>query len=461
MARTIHIMIVVAVVVVSSPAFAQYANYANQPQPIVQQHVQQRVQQHAWNYPPIRVAHTPVAHVPVAQAHGARYANCGCQSENGPADGPAVGYGNAGYGDAACGAGGYGGGYADYGAYGASSQGYLPAACAGPPPVVWDATVGALFMTRDKQNPYRFSFDSANEEVQLVNPRDANMDWAPGLEVSIGRFDQRDQTGFVVTYWQLFPGSESTQALGADLTPGFLDGIRNYNQLDYNGGTADANVNNAVIHRLTRDWEIYSLEASQVRLFSQGCGSSCGSPWSHSGLWGFRYVNFSEDMLFVSDPSETIIDNDADEYRIDVETDNQMFGFQLGGISERAISCNLSLRFGARVGIYGNRISMDYFEGGAAGAAVINNGPNNGRMLRVNGSKNDVATIGEFSLGLSYRVGRCWRVGADYRVLGVSGVALPSDQLFSDTRGIQDIEEIDSNGSVILHGAVVRIERSF
>lgn len=330
--------------------------------------------------------------------------------------------------------------------------------CPTPCTRCWFASLGALFITREPQDSYTFSYDSANEDDQYIDAADADMDFAPGVEATVGWYDCCTNVGFELTYWQLLPGDESTQMLGADLAPGFLDGIRNYDQLDYNGGTADASVNAAQIHRLTRSWDIYNVEANRVIVFRQ---DGCSSRWRFQSIAGFRYFKFKESLAFVSDPSETIIDGDLDEYQINIRTDNQLFGFQLGGISERAIGQRWTVRLIGKAGLYNNHITMNYFEGGAAGAAVINNGPNAGQEMVVNASTNDLAFLGEFGAGVTCRVGRCWRLGADYRVLGVTGIALPTDQIYFDTRGINDVRVIDNDASLLLHGAFVRVERSF
>ncbi|WP_425396464.1 BBP7 family outer membrane beta-barrel protein [Aeoliella sp.] len=346
-------------------------------------------------------------------------------------------------------------------AYGGCEPCCPPPACAPcPTPCTrcWFASLGALFITREPQDSYTFSYDSANEDDQYVDAADCDMSFSPGVEASVGWYDCCTNTGFELTYWQLLPGDESTQMLGADLAPGFLDGIRNYDQLDYNGGTADASVNAAVIHRLTRSWDVYNVEANRLIVFRN---DGCGSPWRFQSVAGFRYFKFKETLGFVSDPSETIIDGDADEYRIDIRTDNQLIGFQLGGITERCIGQRWTVRLIGKAGLYNNHITMNYFEGGSAGAAVINNGPNAGQAMVVNTSTNDLAFLGEFGAGVACRVGSRWRLGADYRVVGATGLALPTDQIYFDTRGINDVRVIDSNGSLLLHGAFVRAERSF
>ena len=134
----------------------------------------------------------------------------------------------------------------DYGYGQAAGNGCVDPACTvgcdlptcSTPSAIWNVSTGALFLTREPQDSYTFSFDSANEANQYVDAADADMDIGFGMETVIGRYDCCCRSGWQLGYWQLFPGSESTAAFGADLAPGFLDGIRNYDQVDYSGGGA-------------------------------------------------------------------------------------------------------------------------------------------------------------------------------------------------------------------------------
>jgi hypothetical protein len=46
-------------------------------------------------------------------------------------------------------------------------------------------------------------------------------------------------------------------------------------------------------------------------------------------------------------------------------------------------------------------------------------------------------------------------------VLGVSGVALPTNQIYHDLRGTNDVQLLNTNGSLLLHGVFVGAERVF
>ena len=86
-----------------------------------------------------------------------------------------------------------------------------------------------------------------------------------------------------------------------------------------------------------------------------------------------------------------------------VKTENQLFGFQLGGRGEYYLTCRLAMNFGHKVGLYGNHIEHESVIGGSAGLAMINNGPNYGRYFYVENSKDDLSLLGELLVGLSYQ----------------------------------------------------------
>ena len=107
----------------------------------------------------------------------------------GPVHGSEVAAGAA-YGSPAnCGGGGYGA-YGDAAAYGGVSYGSCDGAgagcgeygciqsCVAPRTIFWNASIGALFLTREEQDSYTFSYDSANEADQYVDAQDADMDFS-------------------------------------------------------------------------------------------------------------------------------------------------------------------------------------------------------------------------------------------------------------------------------------------
>ena len=147
-------------------------------------------------------------------------------------------------------------------------------------------------------------------------------------------------------------------------------------------------------------------------------------------------------------------------YNIDIT--NDLVGFQVGGQARYWLSCNWTFDAGLKMGVYGNRISHRSEIGGNLGVATINGGgPTSGQDFFVDNLKNDVALLSELNLGMTYCLGGHWKLLAGYRAVAATGVALPSNQIWHDLRGINDVAIIDSNGSLILHGGYLGAEFSF
>ena len=163
-----------------------------------------------------------------------------------------------------------------------------------------------------------------------------------------------------------------------------------------------------------------------------------------------------------TDDTDTTFGNSADELFYDIETENHLIGFQLGCSSNYRMTDRMSLYCDGKCGIYGNHVQHSSLIWGQGGFAVVQAGqPYAGQNFNVQSSKNDVSFLGELRLGLTYSIRRNWQLYGGYRVIGISGVALPVNQIpmyFADTVGVG---LVDSNGSMILHGAQLGIELSY
>lgn len=363
-------------------------------------------------------------------------------------------------------------------------------ACGGYPvcgpvcaPPVWFAGVYGLYMTHDNENHYRFSYDDAWESIQLTDSRDANPDLMGGVEVRAGRYFNCGLNAVEAVYWGLFPADGSTITRRTDVT-GHLDGILNWHALNYNGRTAEWFVNDAVIHAIYRQSEFQNVEINLLQFCGAGCGDPClscnvgkgcgpygcgscgwadpcGPAFRYAWLAGIRWFMFRDDILFGADTVDAVFTGAPEEIFYGIDIQNHLIGFQLGGRGEYYLTRCLALNFGHKVGLFGNHIEHESRIGGSAGLAMINNGPNYGRYYHVNNSKNDVSLLGELQVGLTYRFASRWAVAAGYRLVGATGMALPTNQIYPDLRGINDVEEIDSNGHVLLYGGYVGLEYGF
>jgi hypothetical protein len=153
---------------------------------------------------------------------------------------------------------------------------------------------------------------------------------------------------------------------------------------------------------------------------------------------------------------------EADEIYYNIDCDNDLWGWQFGGFGEKALGgSGFSFTFGAKAGVFFNDADAHSTIGGAAGTATINNGPNQGVAWDIESSDDCLATIAELQAGVAYAFAPTWRVRGDYRVIGISGVALPTNQIYQDLRGIQDVALLSTNGDIILHGVFVGVERTY
>jgi len=326
---------------------------------------------------------------------------------------------------------------------------------------LWNVYLGGLYMTRDDGDHYWWSYDDTDESVQLLDTRDARMDWAGGFEARIGRYIGCGPTRIELGYWGLFPDQEEVNLFGGPLG-GSLNGILNWDSLDYNNVNADTFVADAQVHRLRRDWEMHNVEINLAGLAGYGvCRDGCGSPWTFNWLTGVRYFRFDDDLQFGSSVVDTVFTGAVEEIFYDVNVDNSLIGWQVGGQAIFQACDRLSLLGGAKVGIYGNRIDHDSRIGGAAGDAIVNNGPNIGEPYNFSGSKDEVSFLAELDLGGLYTLNDCWQIAFGYRVVAVTGIALAADQIPTDLRGVNDLPIIASDGSLVVHGGYAGVTYSF
>ena len=333
---------------------------------------------------------------------------------------------------------------------------YAPQVESGP---CWFGSIGWVFMTRDKEEHTHFSYDDIDESTQLLDTRDTEMDWSSGVDMRLGHYFNCGANAIEAIYWGVYAENEQTRILGAPgPLGGNLNGIFNFDQLDYNGAPANTFVDAALVHRLRREWEFHNIELNLLGVTGNGgFYRSCNSRWLYSWVTGVRYFRFDEYLEFAADTVDTVFNGDPNEIGYNIDIENHLLGYQVGGRGDYCVCDKLSIYGASKIGIYNNHIRHQSRIGGSAGDAVVNNGPNAGRAFNVSGHKDDFAMLAELDLGLDYRINCCWNAQVGYRAIAVSGVALPVHQIPPDLRGVDDNEFIASTNSLILHGAYVSL----
>jgi hypothetical protein len=178
-------------------------------------------------------------------------------------------------------------------------------------------------------------------------------------------------------------------------------------------------------------------------------------------LAGVRYFNLDENLEFAADTIDTVFTGSPQELYYTIDADNNLYGGQIGAYLDRTFKHRWLARSEVKTGVFVNDASAASRIGGAAGTAVVNNGPNVGREWLVSANKCDVAFLGEMRAGLTWQATTHWRIACDYRVMAVSGLALPTEQIYHDLRGLQDVELLSTDSFVVLHGAFVGAEWSY
>ena len=331
----------------------------------------------------------------------------------------------------------------------------------------WYASLRTLYMTRDDENPFYFSYDDDDRRRQLMPARSVNFDWVGGADVRIGRAFDCGTQAIEFGYWGLYPGQQELITRGCDCV-GELMGTLNWEKLNYGEDDdgdpykADYFVDHAKAHLLRRDAEAHNFELNWLQCLMP-CKPSdpCHGPrMQHQWLLGVRYFKFHDNLLFGADcpDGNGYFRYEHDEIYYNIITNNHLIGPQVGGSGRFLIHPKWTLRYDLKFGMYANHIEHRSVIGGTRGIATINGGPNTGEGFCVHNSKNDVSFLGEIDLGFSRCITPRLTVTAGYRAVAIAGIAHPTDQIPRDLRMIQDVYHVDSNGSLILHGGYLGAE---
>lgn len=325
-----------------------------------------------------------------------------------------------------------------------------------------------------------------------------------GFDVSLGRYFGCGQHGLGLRFFQWNPGIESYTSTGSDIRaaqPQYRDAL-----LDLGGGdenvyghidgettatsTGDPANDGAYQVRMTRDLNFYGLE---LNLFSfglmgaqraayAGCGPGHGAgaglglgqgrgfggaagplARSNSGRvrittsHGLRYLRITDEtnVAYGVDTTSDGINRDG---RVtifdDLDTENELLGYQFGGFLTYCLGSRLDLNIGGKFGIYGNHATMRHRLGTETQVAHITDGTND-FDIDTRSSDTVLSTLGEFDLGLGYRVTRGWTVRGGYRLLGVTGVANAVDSRLVAYNNVADLGQVQADDSYLLHGAYV------
>ena len=332
------------------------------------------------------------------------------------------------------------------------------------PCTLWYGRAGASFMTRDDLDPVWLSYNTADLGDGRLFTDQASPNWGWGGDVVLGRMLGGGAYAVEVGYWGIDPSNRQADAFDPDGTVGNatdLDTVFAFDSLEYNGTAVADFYTNAFIHRLVRSYEAHNVELNLVRSPFYGSGFAYGGHHiSFRWLAGIRYLKFNDGFEYMTDDANTVFDGDVNEVTYLIDIDNNFIGGQVGLGLDYRFHQVFSAYATAKTGFYGSQISHRSRISGSAGDAVVNNAasPYNGQAFNVSTSTTGVAFISELDFGFRYQFLPHWSATMGYRAVGITGVALTTDQIplyFADIGGVRNI---NSDGSLILHGGYFGIE---
>ncbi len=304
----------------------------------------------------------------------------------------------------------------------------------------------ALFFRRDHEDDVPLTRNGAG---QVLRSTGANMGTMGGVNFGLTKRNCNGN-GFQLGYWGLYPGQQSSTILG----PGLGTYLTGFNTLAVAPGAQNllTYYDNSDSNRIYRDNEFHSAEANMLRNGGNYTTRS-GRAGNYEMLGGARWFQFNEDFRYsafyaAANPSQV-------DYTIN--NTNTLLGFQIGGRNQLCLSDRFTLISAAKLGAFNNRINSDQSitdsNGNFAYRTALGVDDYN-----YTSTKNDLALLGEFDMGLAYRFSQSARATVGYRVLGVNGLALAPSQIPRNFANDAEINSINSNNSLILGGGYAGLE---
>lgn len=304
--------------------------------------------------------------------------------------------------------------------------------------------IGWLYLKRDGADFQPLSYENGSPGTQL-SVSDADFQSQNGIEAFIAR-QSCEGRGWELRYWGLFEDDSFAQMTSMPRTELGLSGVAV-------GGAGDAWTlfNSADFHQIGRETEFHNFEFNLLR-FASSCG--CDRNIILRGIAGVRVIRFNDSLAY-SAYSGSSFGSSFESLKLHSSVANTLVAGQLGGSGEYCITNRLRLSLGSKVGVGSNFIDADQCLVTADGIFGTNS---SGNMYSYSNSESDLALFGELNTSLYYHVTDCVRLSVGYRLFGISGVALAQDQFPYDYSDENDINSINRDGGLLLHGLTVGAE---
>ncbi|MCE9607813.1 MAG: hypothetical protein K8U03_23245 [Planctomycetia bacterium] len=306
----------------------------------------------------------------------------------------------------------------------------------------WFASVSGLIMTRDVPNNVGLAYVGADPHgPSILNTETAGFDWSGGVEAKLGRMIG-DRWAMEVVYWWIDP---SNGFLSARSEANDINSRLDMSQVLYEGTPLSTIYENSHEQRVYRADSFQNVE---VNLLQQALVVDPANRFGIAYFSGVRYFRYREILEYYAvQAGSEFSDNDVTtQSAYHIRMRNSLIGWQLGARGHMYLGQRLRLYATPRFGLFANAISQQQDL-----CMVIN----------LHSTKTDVAVLGQIDLGASLQLTQCCSVFAGYRAMGIAGVANADDQIARTFDSLPDMAQINSSGSIILHGVNTGLQFQF
>ena len=272
--------------------------------------------------------------------------------------------------------------------------------------LLWRAAVDFYYLKRTDTSPVTILVDDTTRAIEELNAQSLDLGYNPGVGLSLSRAIGCGAC-LNIGYFGLYDQQATDERTGdlALVLPGFATG------------------GNPASYRADYKSELHSLEINIRQSLSDRFGLFAG----------VRYINLQEDFLLSSQIGAVVT---LQHY--DIDTDNNLFGFQFG-TDVRLVRCGaLQIDALVKCGFYMNDASQ------TTSSALIG--------TPVNASNDAFAVAGDAGVYATYCINSCLSVRAGYQVLGLHGLALAPEQL-QQSNLATGTAGINTTGSALYGGA--------
>ncbi len=315
--------------------------------------------------------------------------------------------------------------------------------CDGCKPL-WFGYLGGLVMSRDEPDEVYLTYPNV-DPPGILSTKDASAesDWRGGFEVRLGRRFGCDRA-LEVVYWTLDPFASRACV---DSATNEISSRLDFTGVTLNGNAAQDYFTDNREHHVWRRNEFHNIEINLLHM-PVVCDRSHG--FNLSWLLGARYFRFDEGLIFGASEDWLGVDPSTEAY-YDIDVVNNLIGLQLGAAATWMITPRWSIFAAPRAGLFANHIEHEsrLFDGnGVVGFDIESN-------------KDDVSMLAQLDVGLNFQITPAWFAVIGYRAVGVAGLALSDDQIPVFIGETETIADVNSNGSLILHGGFAGIGVNF